>query len=251
MAQSIELFVHPPSPRIHTGTKLPPVSSLLITKVEEEKELPLLLCLPSSPTTSQHSLEAVEPSSSTSYCYSPPFMGSLSLDSPPQLSPQTSPYLSHLMLPLPTDTRRRSRSSSNASTLSSNSYSQNIPDPTLYAEEEPEEVKISKRKRGRPPNSTRQTFQQQCDSYTFVTPTVWDIKGKEEQTVTTATTNEDCLVLHWPQTEGQNTFTNIKMDTTLSMPKKKRGRKPKMQLAGNFCYVWRDLTAPRGANKKK
>lgn len=250
MAQSIELFVHPPSPRIHTGTKLPPVSSLLgTTDVEEEKELPLL-CLPSSPTASQHSLEAVEPSSSTSYCYSPPFMGSLSLDSPPQLSPQTSPYLPHLMLPLPTDTRR-SRSSSNASTLSSSSYSQNIPDPTLYDEEaEEEEVVIQKRKRGRPPNSTRQAFQQQCDSYTFVTPTVWDVKVKEEQAVTTAT-NEDCLVLHWPQTEGQNTFTNIKMDTTLSMPKKKRGRKPKMQLAGNFCYVWRDLTAPRGANKKK
>ncbi|CAO3653394.1 unnamed protein product [Mucor hiemalis] len=251
MPQNIEFFVHPPSPRIYTGTKLPPVSSLLSTQVEEEeKELPLL-CLSSSPTTSQHSLEAVEPSSSTSYCYSPPFMGSLSLDSPPQLSPQTSPYSTHLMLPLPTNTRR-SRSSSNASTISTISYSQSIPDPTLYDDEEEEEeiVVTQKRKRGRPPNSTRHTIQQQCESYTFVTPTVWDVKGKEEQEVTT-TANEDCVVLHWPQTEGQNTFTNIKMDTALSMPKKKRGRKPKMQLAGNFCFVWRDLTAPRGANKKK
>ncbi|KAI9322256.1 hypothetical protein BX666DRAFT_1873971 [Dichotomocladium elegans] len=48
-----------------------------------------------------------------------------------------------------------------------------------------------------------------------------------------------------------NTFANTKMDTPLSMPRKKRGRKPKMQLAGNSCFVWRDLTARRGANRNR
>ena len=50
--------------------------------------------------------------------------------------------------------------------------------------------------------------------------------------------------------DGINTFTSTNMDMALSIPKKKRGRKPKKQMAGNSCFVWRDLTAPRGANKK-
>lgn len=77
------------------------------------------------------------------------------------------------------------------------------------------------------------------------------------------------MVVLWPEApassgvetslEGQSsihkdhnrTFTSTRMDNTLTMPKKKRGRKPKVQLAGNSCFVWRDLTARRGPNRKK
>ena len=122
-------------------------------------------------------------------------------------------------------------------------------------DEEEEEVVNTKRKRGRPPNSTRQATQR--DSWTFVTPTVWDVKQHQEPVTVHHSRKEEYVLLHWPQIkeqlqqEGQNTFTSTKMDTTLSMPKKKRGRKPKTQLEGNSCFVWRDLTARRGANKKK
>jgi hypothetical protein len=82
------------------------------------------------------------------------------------------------------------------------------------------------------------------------------VESSTTSTINTATTsttknnNEGMLVL-WPEIDQQNTFTSTRMDTTLTMPKKKRGRKPKTQLAGNSCFVWRDLTARRGANRVK
>ncbi|KAI8374358.1 uncharacterized protein BYT42DRAFT_606287 [Radiomyces spectabilis] len=131
---------------------------------------------------------------------------------------------------------------------------------------------VTKRKRGRPPNAQRNVSQR--DNWTFVTPTVWDVKRKEEEppqdnkaTIPPESSNHQMMVLMWPTEKhatgdeddnklqssntSLNTFTNTRMDTTLTMPKKKRGRKPKMQLAGNSCFVWRDLTARRGANRKK
>lgn len=215
MAQNIEFFLHPPSPKGCLEFKLPPVSSLLLDDNSNSNCLPPPYSLPSLS----------------------PFMGSLSLDSPPQLSPQNSPCSSFsLLLPPPT----RSRSLSNASTNSTCSISSLM--------NEPQEPKPQKRKRGRPPNTCQAT---QRDNWTFVTPTVWDVKHKEIEPQPPIKQDDDYMVLHWPSQQGQNTFTNSNMDTTLSMPKKKRGRKPKMELAGNFCFVWRDLTARRGANKKK
>lgn len=291
MAQPIEFFLHPPSPKhkfksINTCT-LPPVSSLLqlqnsnstissscsLSSISSfnSTDLPSLN-LPRSNSLSL--LEPVEPYSTTlNENTSPslsPFMGSLSLDSPPQLSPQTSPYSSWLLLPPPKNTRR-CRSLSNASTNSTSSFhstlslnnnkTDKVADPTLYDDEE-DTVDVVKRKRGRPPNSMRpHSVNHQRDSWTFVTPTVWDVKHKEAIVAAediNSTNNEEYMVLHWPQQQqqstaikGENTFTNANMDTTLTIPKKKRGRKPKMQLAGNFCFVWRDLTARRGTNKKK
>ncbi|KAI9302718.1 hypothetical protein BJ944DRAFT_269487 [Cunninghamella echinulata] len=172
---------------------------------------------------------------------------------------------------------------------------------------------IIKRKRGRPPNTSKQI---QRDHWTFVTPTVWNVKStqlpdhllnnhnnndndkgidnnkekegqqhdeyyqqKEKEnnnnssnSNTTATKNGVMLVLY-PQENNNinndchdpldnnnnrmdihqnlNTFTNTRMDETLTMPKKKRGRKPKTQLIGNSCFVWKDLAAKRGANRSK
>ncbi|KAI7891378.1 uncharacterized protein EV154DRAFT_223171 [Mucor mucedo] len=206
MSQTIEFFLHPPSPSQSTfECKLPPVSSLLLD--EEDVSLPPLS----------------------------PFMESLSVDTPPQLtSPHASPR--SLLLPPP----MRARSLSNASTNSTCSIKSLMNDPL----EDPP----VKRKRGRPPNTTcSPTSRQRDNNWTFVTPTVWDVKHQEIP----PKQDEDYMVLHWPTQQGQNTFTNLNMDNTLSIPKKKRGRKPKMELAGNLCFVWRDLTARRGANKKK
>ncbi|KAI7864928.1 hypothetical protein BDF14DRAFT_1830226 [Spinellus fusiger] len=118
-----------------------------------------------------------------------------------------------------------------------------------------------KRKRGRPPNASRRLSAQ---AFTFVTPTVWEVRKGEPRPWQNS---KEAIVVDWSRpladTEDRNlqqeeasntstslnTFTNINMDTTLSMPKKKRGRKPKMQMEGNSCFVWRDLTARRGANK--
>ncbi|CAO3591224.1 unnamed protein product [Absidia cylindrospora] len=168
---------------------------------------------------------------------------------------------------------------------------------------------VVKRKRGRPPNTNRQV---QRDHWTFVTPTVWDVKRtqlpehmEENQhdhhlspsssptsmfsdpslspslsssssssssstplhqesaaAATSMTSKNGVMLVLWPHDnnggsnknsghQNLNTFTNTSMDTTLTMPKKKRGRKPKTQLAGNSCFVWRDLTAKRGANRLK
>jgi hypothetical protein len=103
-----------------------------------------------------------------------------------------------------------------------------------------------------------------------VPPTVWDVKRTDRPdpiessvstnststissaaTTTTNMNNNGGMLVLWPEIDQQNTFTSTRMDTTLTMPKKKRGRKPKTQLAGNSCFVWRDLTARRGANRVK
>ncbi|CEP14198.1 hypothetical protein [Parasitella parasitica] len=307
MGQQIEFFLHPPSPVVsaslfsnhsnaitphsQNSCTLPPVSSLLQCNQHHHQEDPTNLPSLNFPTPSLSSssslLEPVEPYSSTliDNSSSPslsPFMGSLSLDSPPQLSPQSSPHPTYrLLLPPPTNTRR-CRSLSNASTNSSNSnfsYSSTISnrrlsDPPMYSGLSPtSEPYIAKRRRGRPPNISR-PHSTQRDSWTFVTPTVCNVKQAKEaekdrhqkqiHQLQKENKDDDFMVLHWPtspnmgtapkddsQQQGQNTFTTTTMDTTLSMPKKKRGRKPKMQLAGNFCFVWRDLTARRGTNKKK
>ncbi|KAI7899562.1 uncharacterized protein BX663DRAFT_520463 [Cokeromyces recurvatus] len=284
MAQNIEFYLHPPSPRLEEDSQssctLPPVSTLLQPN-DDDDDIPIspIADLPSIiiPSPSLSYLEPVEPNTDTSSSPSlSPFMNSLSLDSPPQLSsPQISPYC-NLLLPPPVNTRRY-RSLSNASANSPTDFTINrrLSDPPVYCQDE-KTTSIStnttvKRKRGRPSNASRQTIQN--ENWTFVTPTVWDVKHKDTiidspGTPTSLTSevgdhHDDFMVLHWPindnkdgqqqqqQQQQQNIFTNTTMDTTLSIPKKKRGRKPKMQLEGNFCFVWRDLTAPRSSNKKK
>ncbi|ORX47453.1 hypothetical protein DM01DRAFT_309687 [Hesseltinella vesiculosa] len=130
------------------------------------------------------------------------------------------------------------------------------------------EPAIVKRKRGRPVNSTKR---QSKEHFTFMTPTVCDVKrtnmplspSPQPSTSTDPHLAQDdddksvLLLWHDPQHarlsayHNMNTFTNTRMDETLTMPKKKRGRKPKTQLAGNSCFVWRDLTARRGVNRNK
>lgn len=102
-----------------------------------------------------------------------------------------------------------------------------------------------KRKRGRPTNASRPEVQ--TDSHwTFVKPTVWDVKSNERQHLPCENTHPTPS----EEKDGINTFRCTNMEISYSIPRKKRGRKPKKQIAGNSCFVWRDLTAPRGANKK-
>ncbi|KAI8048351.1 uncharacterized protein B0P05DRAFT_564577 [Gilbertella persicaria] len=106
-----------------------------------------------------------------------------------------------------------------------------------------------KRKRGRPPNASRPEVQADSN-YTFVKPTVWDVGHKPQKQKQSNNDTPQFLTENTVLSDGINTFTATNMNMALNIPKKKRGRKPKKQLEGNSCFVWRDLTAPRGANKK-
>ncbi|KAI8876622.1 hypothetical protein K501DRAFT_288790 [Backusella circina FSU 941] len=108
-----------------------------------------------------------------------------------------------------------------------------------------------KRKRGRPTNASRPEVQ--SDSHwTFVKPTVWDVKSNNERQLRPSSSENTHPTISPPEDkqDGINTFRCTNMEISYSIPRKKRGRKPKKQIAGNSCFVWRDLTAPRGANKK-
>lgn len=87
---------------------------------------------------------------------------------------------------------------------------------------------ILRRRRGRPRND---------GDWTFLTPTVWDVKtssSPQEESVSSEEEDNDDN-----KSTMEAAFTSAKMDTVLEMPRKKRGRKPKTQIAGNSCFVWR------------
>lgn len=214
--------------------------------------------------------------------FSSPSSTTSSMVGSPLISPiQDGPFL----LPPPDNSSfRRCRSVSNVSNVSissspstSPSYqftfrslseppSLNLPPSSTSGDEEEDTIKDEyhpifgpKRKRGRPPNASRPEIQTDSN-WTFVKPTVWDVKQTHQKHSIDSNTHGDRFTNNHntPQfytentvmSDGINTFTTTNMDMALSIPKKKRGRKPKKQLAGNSCFVWRDLTAPRGANKK-
>lgn len=217
--------------------------------------------------------------------FSSPSSTTSSVVGSPLISPiQDGPFL----LPPPNSSSfRRCRSVSNASNISSpcaspsyqftfRSLSEpptlNLPPPSsnslkqdsnTTSTEDYHPIFGPKRKRGRPPNASRPEVEGDSN-WTFVKPTVWDVKQnnlqqqKQCSNIESNNTFTDNHHYHTPQfytentvmSDGINTFTTTNMDMALSIPKKKRGRKPKKQLAGNSCFVWRDLTAPRGANKK-
>ncbi|KAI7907396.1 uncharacterized protein BX663DRAFT_495762 [Cokeromyces recurvatus] len=137
-----------------------------------------------------------------------------------------------------------------------------------------------KRRRGRPPisknissNSNQDNEDNNNKSWTFLTPTVWDVFISEEQKERELKANqkEQQLMMSWSSSKKENkqvllnthdesrggdslmnnsmaAFTNSKMDTILHMPRKKRGRKPKTHIIGNSCFVWKDLTSTRSSS---
>ncbi|KAI9283224.1 hypothetical protein BY458DRAFT_486072 [Sporodiniella umbellata] len=249
MIHSIEVFLQPPSPKQTKTLKLPPIDTLCSFSLDPQTQTVR------SPSTLSHDswvglykkqyvpkLDILEPNLARS-----PRPGSpsplLGIMSSPPLSSITStmsPFLSPtesnsslLMPPEATSARRCLLTPDNALSPSCRFLSEPPAFEPLPPAECPSHPLFGpKRKRGRPPNTSRPESSADQPNWTFMVPTVWDVKKKDPSIPITA-------------------FTSTRLDMTLSIPKKKRGRKPKKQLAGNSCFVWKDLTAPRGANKKR
>ncbi|CAO3647827.1 unnamed protein product [Mucor fragilis] len=269
---------HLPSIRITEDRQHQGNDRIKLNIIEPTIDSSSLSTSPMSPYQSSPIMTFSSPSSTTSS-----FCGS------PLISPtQDGPFL----LPPPDANFRRCRSVSNASQTSSPSASPysapftfrslsepptlNLPPSSSNNDDEDDDDQDKlkqdtyhhpifgpKRKRGRPPNATRPATKN-GSSWTFIKPTVWDVKQQQQQQQQHQQQRQrSCSPNSFPQNtpqfltettavmaDGINTFTSTNMDMALSIPKKKRGRKPKKQMAGNSCFVWRDLTAPRGANKK-
>lgn len=108
-----------------------------------------------------------------------------------------------------------------------------------------------KRRRGRPPSLREPSLE---GGWTFLTPTVWDVKGQE----TEQQEDEEEQQVEEEQKEQHNdalmsgsmaAFTSSNMDMVLQMPRKKRGRKPKTHIVGNSCFVWKDITAAKRSTR--
>lgn len=115
---------------------------------------------------------------------------------------------------------------------------------------------ILKRRRGRPPSMREPALE---GGWTFLTPTVWDVKQDQAPTstsnsssTTTATTTTSAAAnaaADSVMNGSMAAFTSSNMDMVLQMPRKKRGRKPKTHIVGNSCFVWKDITASRRSSK--
>ncbi|RCH85423.1 hypothetical protein CU097_001819 [Rhizopus azygosporus] len=236
MSNSIQVYLHPPSPK---ECKLPSIDSIYdLNEPIKNDQLPIV-CLTTDDQTKK--LNTLEPQPHLTILTSPSLSSHSSALSP--ISPLLSPIEHNNLLapPLPT---------SSSSTISASSFrrcrsaSSNTSSPTCSPS-----YSFRSLKRGRPPNTSRPESQTTDNAnWTFIKPTVWDVKNKnfelrnqKHQSIRPSFTDNNAI----------STFTSTNMDMTLSIPKKKRGRKPKKQLAGNSCFVWKDLTAPRGANKKR
>ncbi|KAI9010826.1 hypothetical protein CLU79DRAFT_772849 [Phycomyces nitens] len=103
---------------------------------------------------------------------------------------------------------------------------------------------VLKRRRGRPPSTRGPAWE---GGWTFMTPTVWDVNAPAQPIDTSS-----LLPSYTIEAQGNmaTAFTNANMDTVLHMPKKKRGRKPKTQLEGNSCFVWKEITSTRTVKPK-
>jgi hypothetical protein len=112
---------------------------------------------------------------------------------------------------------------------------------------------ILKRRRGRPPNLREPALE---GGWTFLTPTVWDVKQDQPNVTTTNTTTTTSAATAAANAAADSVmngsmaaFTSSNMDMVLQMPRKKRGRKPKTHIVGNSCFVWKDITASRRSTK--
>ncbi|KAI7882671.1 hypothetical protein K492DRAFT_193340 [Lichtheimia hyalospora FSU 10163] len=102
---------------------------------------------------------------------------------------------------------------------------------------------ILKRKRGRPP-SKHNTWQ---GGWVFLAPTVWTVQScpQPPPTPPSNTDPSNKSDMH----DSMTAFTSSDLDMVLPMPRKKRGRKPKHNLAGHSCFVWRDIPTQQSVKK--
>lgn len=111
---------------------------------------------------------------------------------------------------------------------------------------------ILKRRRGRPPSMREPTLE---GGWTFLTPTVWDVNNpqsqQQQQQQEQQQQNDHSDTPDSVMNGSMAAFTSSNMDMVLQMPRKKRGRKPKTHIAGNSCFVWKEITASRRTKKSK
>ncbi|CAO3655832.1 unnamed protein product [Mucor fragilis] len=210
-------------------------------------------------------------SSITSNCSSPSLMTKPALwhvASPslsPLLPPSSTPLIQQQQPPtltLPTSPTAPSPSSAQPSRSPSpvaaaatpkQDYRPPLPPSTQIIVNEQGET-VLKRRRGRPPNLREPSEE---GGWTFLTPTVWNVKNQQLPPQDTTETKD--AVSHQQQhaavsssttNGGLATFSTLSEEhTLLQMPRKKRGRKPKTQMAGNSCFVWKDISATRRSTK--
>ncbi|KAG2235928.1 hypothetical protein INT48_008231 [Thamnidium elegans] len=201
-----------------------------------------------SPILSQQS---PSPSCSSTSSISFEDVSSVSNESSPSL-----PTLEHFSTTTTTTVAATPRSR-NSSTSSTKPIVSPSPIPNTQIVFDSSGQPVLKRRRGRPPTCNNNF---EGGGWTFLTPTVWDIHVSEEQKERELKADHDLLVrsklqqqvhvLDDTMSDSMNAFTNSNMDTLLQMPRKKRGRKPKTHIAGNSCFVWKDLTSTRSSAKK-
>ncbi|KAG2183514.1 hypothetical protein INT43_006520 [Umbelopsis isabellina] len=99
-----------------------------------------------------------------------------------------------------------------------------------------------RRRRGRPPNATEQNTE---GPWTFLTPTVWDVGANNDKR------DQDYYSVEPKATDHTvGILCDMSMDTMLTTPKRKRGRKPKHILEGNGCFVWKEIKSKRRSRKQ-
>ncbi|KAJ8659306.1 hypothetical protein O0I10_005021 [Lichtheimia ornata] len=107
---------------------------------------------------------------------------------------------------------------------------------------------ILKRKRGRPP-SKHNTWQ---GGWVFLAPTVWTVQSCPQPPAPPPSSNMDPSSSSSTKSDmhdSMTAFTSSDLDMVLPMPRKKRGRKPKHNLAGHSCFVWRDIPTQQSIKK--
>lgn len=109
---------------------------------------------------------------------------------------------------------------------------------------------ILKRRRGRPPSSRESSLE---GGWTFLTPTVWDVKYQQQSQNGSVSEEPACPDQQEPTASVNNgeiaAFSSSGTETSLQTPRKKRGRKPKTHIVGNSCFVWKDISATRRSTK--
>ncbi|KAI8581706.1 hypothetical protein K450DRAFT_230814 [Umbelopsis ramanniana AG] len=218
---------------------------------------------PPSPQSPVPASDAIYKSQSLAPPY-PPMLSPVSTPVSPQLSQfESSPYLSPLPPPA---TQRLSPDFASSDTLQiphlpshsrsypnspvdripmSDPFKRRASDQTNNTSANLQYMKASappRRRRGRPPNATEQNTE---GPWTFLTPTVWDVGAVDEKR-----DQDYYTVEHKADDHTVGILCDMSMDSLLSTPKRKRGRKPKHVLEGNGCFVWKEIKSKRRSRKQ-
>jgi hypothetical protein len=74
---------------------------------------------------------------------------------------------------------------------------------------------------------------------------VWDVGTVDEKR-----DQDYYTVEHKADDHTVGILCDMSMDSLLSTPKRKRGRKPKHVLEGNGCFVWKEIKSKRRSRKQ-